>query len=234
MKCPACNVEVDQNAVYCHHCGERLDMAGSEPPQQEAGDPSPEPPPAEEPASMAERLKASVQSRMNSADDAERELWAGRYSSKAMIGVWLLCGAISLVLMALGIWFSARGWMPGGVRWGLVFVLLLITWGYPLSLLFYRRVSIRYRLTTQRFFHEAGILRHVTDRVEVIDMDDITFEQSILQRMFRVGTIHITSSDRTHPDLRIEGIENVKHVASMMDDARRAERLRRGVHIEAV
>ena len=107
-------------------------------------------------------------------------------------------------------------------------------WGYPAILLMYRRLSIRYRLTSQRFFHEKGILRHVTDRIEMIDMDDISFDQTILQRIVKVGTIHISSSDRSHPILDIHGIENVKEVFSKMDQARRNERIRRGLHIESV
>jgi hypothetical protein len=52
--------------------------------------------------------------------------------------------------------------------------------------------------------------------------------------MCNVGTIHVSSSDRTHPVLHVAGVYNVKEVASMMDDARRTERIRRGLHIEAV
>lgn len=242
MKCPSCGVQVEQNAVYCHQCGERMDTAAIEPPEQDQQNqdfeaPAPEPPPAagsEEPRTMADRVRESVRSRQDSTDDAEQELWKGRYCGKAMIGTWILCGLITVALVAVGIWFSVNNWMPTGLRWSIILVAIAIAWGYPLMLLVYRRLSIRYRLTTQRFFHEAGILRHVTDRIEVIDMDDITFDQTLLQRLVHVGTIQITSSDRTHPVLRVEGVENVKAVASQMDDARRVERIRRGLHIEAV
>jgi membrane protein YdbS with pleckstrin-like domain len=241
MKCPACGIEVANNAVYCQNCGERVDMAEGDSPTSEAeprtpesaesSDPSPQ---AKEPKTVAERLQESVRSRQNAEDDREDELWKGRYCGKAMMDAWLFCGVITVVLVALGIWFSVNEWLPTGVRWGGIAILLLISWGYPLSLLSYRRMSIRYRLTTQRFFHEEGVLRHTTDRIEVIDMDDITFDQTILERMCNVGTIHITSSDRTHPVLDVIGVADVKNVAAMMDNARRNERIRRGVHIEAV
>ena len=159
----------------------------------------------------------------------EEELWQGRYCGKVMIGSWLLCGLVTVVLLAAG-----ALWVRNGIVWGILVVVLVLVWGYPGALLAYRRLSIRYRLTSQRFFHEKGILRHVTDRIEVIDMDDIAFDQTILQRLFGVGTIHITSSDRSHPVLRVEGIRDVKKVAGMMDDARRVERVRRGLHSEAV
>jgi len=74
----------------------------------------------------------------------------------------------------------------------------------------------------------------VTDRIENIDMDDITYEQKFIERFVGVGTVIISSSDRTHPELRLIGIENVKEVADQMDDIRRAERRRRGLHIESI
>jgi hypothetical protein len=74
----------------------------------------------------------------------------------------------------------------------------------------------------------------VTDRIEVIDVDDVSCEQGIVERMLGVGTIRIQSSDRTHPELSLLGIENVRQVAELIDDTRRKERQRRGLHIEAV
>jgi len=49
-----------------------------------------------------------------------------------------------------------------------------------------------------------------------------------------VGTIRIVSSDRSHPDFSLPGIENARRVAEQFDDARRAERRRRGLHIEQI
>jgi hypothetical protein len=89
-------------------------------------------------------------------------------------------------------------------------------------------------LTNQRFIHESGILRRVSDRIEVLDMDDITFEQGIIERLVGVGTIRVMSSDRTHPELQMYGIDNVREVSGLFDDTRRAERRRRGLHIENI
>lgn len=239
MKCHACGAEVEQNAIYCSTCGERVDMPPEPEPsigQPQEGTISDQPPAAETspPASAdssqspADRLTDSLEARKQP-DEEERELWKGRYSRRTMIGTWLLCGLITVLVLLVG-----GLWVRNVIVWCILLVALLLIWGYPALLLLYRRMSIRYRLTSQRFFHEAGILRHVTDRIEVIDMDDISFDQTILQRLVNVGTIHITSSDRSHPVLDICGIENVKEVASMMDDARRHERIRRGLHIEAV
>jgi hypothetical protein len=70
--------------------------------------------------------------------------------------------------------------------------------------------------------------------MEVIDIDDVTFEQKIVERMMGVGSIKIISSDRTHPELWMRGIENVRHIATQIDDIRRKERRKRALHIEAI
>jgi membrane protein YdbS with pleckstrin-like domain len=242
MKCPACGAEVEEISVYCPKCGERVESPDEEMPSPgEAREPEPAseefppeepPPPASEtppPKRPAETLRESVQARQETDDDEELELWKGRYSKRTFVGTWLLCGLITAALLFIGIM-----WVRTAVLWLILLVAILVTWGYPFLLLSYRRMSIRYRLTSQRFFHEKGILRHVTDRIEVIDIDDIKYDQTLLQRLVNVGTIHITSSDRSDPMLHVLGVENVKEIASMMDNARRKERIRRGLHIEAV
>ncbi len=77
-------------------------------------------------------------------------------------------------------------------------------------------------------------MKRVTDRIEVIDIDDVTYEQGIVQRMLGVGTIRMSSSDRSHPELVLSGIDGVERVADMIDDIRRKERRKRGLHIEAI
>ena len=52
--------------------------------------------------------------------------------------------------------------------------------------------------------------------------------------MFGVGTIRIASSDKTNPDLALPGIDDARRVADLIDGARRAERNRRGLHIESI
>ena len=246
MKCPGCGVDVVAKAVFCHHCGARLDMPQNVDPDEDNGFAhDPEDGPAESAAkpsgsaadadanssqSNAQRLREAMGA---NSEATEADLWEGGYSVKAMTGNWLLGGILSVCLLVLGIILWSKGWSPPVVWWG-VLIALAALWGYLLSLLLRRRLGVHYRLSTQRFFHENGILRHKTDLIEVIDMDDITFEQSLIERMVGVGSIHIISSDRSHPELTIDGIEDVKEVAAKMQNARHAERLRRGLHIEQI
>ena len=68
--------------------------------------------------------------------------------------------------------------------WMVTIPALLLLWAYQGIRYAVRRLGLHYRLTNQRFFHESGIFRRTTNRIEVIDMDDITFEQGFVDRFF--------------------------------------------------
>src|SRR5688572_7872159 len=104
------------------------------------------------------------------AADPDRVLWDGSFSPKAMYGTYLTCLVLSIALVVGGFLFAP-----------LAAVGALLIWLWPLGQLAYRKLSVHYRLTPERFIHQRGILKRVTDRIEVIDMDDIAFEQGIVE-----------------------------------------------------
>jgi membrane protein YdbS with pleckstrin-like domain len=159
----------------------------------------------------------------------EEELWHGSYSKLAMIGAWLAAGVFSLISLGVGLF----GGIVGEV-WLVIIGLNALVWAGLLARYFYLRFSQHYTLTNQRFTHMRGLLWRQTDRIEVIDIDDVSFTQGPVERMFGMGTVRISSSDQSHPELALPGIENVQIVAGLVDDARRNERRRRGVYIESV
>lgn len=222
MRCPACSAETVEQAVYCSKCGERLDSAGAPPP------PTPQAEEATQP-SVTESFKEIMANGKATSVEPEKELWRGGFSPKAMIGGWALSAGISLLLLVGGI-----VWAKELKYWLILVALMAIPWLYHAAILCYRRMSVHYQLTTQRFIHEAGVLRRVTNRIEVLEMDDITFEQTLLERLVGVGTIRILSGDRTDPQLVLRGIDNVRAISELLDNTRLAERRRRGVHIEQI
>jgi len=210
MQCDECDKDVPAESLFCPHCGARLaadDPAGGRPPN-------------------ADRLRPGGQ-RSNNDSPAEEELWSGTYSPKAMAGKF----AAATVLTAIGIVAAAVAGPPG---WLALVIGAAIVWGGLILVLAYRRLTVRYRLTNFRFFHEEGLLSRVGNRVEVIDIDDVTVKQGLVERMFGVGTISILSSDTSHPKLSLPGIDDAKRVADMIDGVRRDERQRRGLYMESV
>jgi membrane protein YdbS with pleckstrin-like domain len=208
MHCSKCGHYLSDDAVFCSQCGTR---------QADADEKISESP--------VERFQTAGRGRGES--PSEKELWSGTYSPKAMIGPAI--GAA--VVTAIGALGAAMAGPVGGIA---LVVGLVLVWGGLALVLLYRRLTVRYRLTTFRFFHDTGLLTRVGNRVEVIDIDDVTVHQGLIERMFGVGTIHISSSDATHPELSLPGIEDAKQVADLIDGTRRAERQRRGMFMENV
>ena len=75
--------------------------------------------------------------------------------------------------------------------------------------------------------HRRGILRQRTDRIELIDIDDVVSVQTIVDRIFDVGTVRVLSSDRSNPVLELKGMSDLRQMAEMIDGARLEERRQR-------
>jgi len=212
MHCLQCGTEVPANSRFCPQCGQQLadddELTDS---SQPLG---------------ADRLRPGRQG-SGGKSPAEDELWSGSYSPKAMIGSFAAAGVVTVVGLAFAVAAGGAGLFVGVIAAG-------VLWAALLLLLAYRRLTVRYRLTTFRFFHDTGLLSRVGNRIEVIDIDDVTVHQGFIERMFGVGTIIIQSSDRSDPELHLPGIDDAKQVADLIDGTRRAERHRRGLHIESI
>ncbi|MCM2371151.1 PH domain-containing protein [Aporhodopirellula aestuarii] len=179
--------------------------------------------------SPRDRFEQEIANRRDSLDDHEPEqtLWSGGYSPKAMVGWW-----IGLTIVSVGLLVGA--FMLPQLSITIALVIIVILWLLVAANYARMRLGFHYELTSQRFIHKTGLLTRRTDRIEVIDIDDVSYEQGPVQRLFGVGTINITSSDRSDPELRLIGIDKVSEVAGLIDDVRRAERRRRSLHIESI
>ena len=215
MRCEQCGAEVDAESLYCPKCGNQVTADAAT-----AADAEP---------TARDRFSQAAATRQRGVD-AEHPLWEGSYSPKAMIGSWIAAGVATLIAVVCGFMFM----QDTALGWPILLGVVLLMW-VALALTFlYRKFSVGYALTTQRFIHQRGLLWRTTDRVELIDIDDIAVTQGPVERLLDVGTIRVTSSDKTHPEFSIPGIDRVREVASIIDDERRKERRRRGLHIEAV
>lgn len=186
--------------------------------------------PSESPARDRFQTAAGEKMEANRNSPTERSLWKGGYSPRAMYGTWIIAVALTILVLVLVSMFASEmqnAWLITGSA-------IVLGWCYAIGMYIYRRLGMHYELTTQRFVHQRGILVRRTDRIEVIDIDDVSYTQGIIQRMLGVGMITITGSDRTHPQLVMYGIDKVPEIASLIDDVRREERRRRSLHIESI
>jgi membrane protein YdbS with pleckstrin-like domain len=207
MNCPKCGASVVDDAAFCSHCGTKLG------------------------ADSATRVAPARTSHGPAAvsDSPEETLWEGRFSPKAMVATWIAMGLVDLALLGASIYMLATGiaywWAPLLVA--VVFDLFVV------ARYFYKRIGIRYRLSNHRFFHEEGILNRKVNPIDLITINDVAFEQGLIERMVGVGRVKIMSTDTTDPVLWVAGIENVQDVATMIDKTRREEMMRRRVFYDA-
>ncbi|MEM7316849.1 MAG: PH domain-containing protein [Planctomycetota bacterium] len=210
MRCRACGTRLADGAEYCHRCGSRVTEAYRE-----------------------ENVRVpEVRTRRGVPDEEEVVLWEGTYSWKAMIWelVFAVVGTFAILAMRRQ---QIEPQLDQLVREFAIPLIALIWLFYWVSLM-YRKLRVGYRLTSQRLIHRHGILHRRTRRIEAIDIDDLSYEQGIVEQLFNVGRIYIDSSDVTDRGLMLEGIHDPQSVYELIEKARRNERLRYGLHIESV
>lgn len=212
MNCQHCGAAVVQSAAFCQACGKPTAVAAASP----AADPG------------KQKFTDAV-SRLGAVSDREEVLWEGRFSKLAMIGAWVGAGALTLAAVVAGAVYGLDG-----RGWGILAGVIALVWVVLFLRLLYLQYTVSYALTNQRFVHERGLLWRQVDRIETIDIDDVTVTQGPVQRMLGIGNVHMVSSDRSTPRFHLVGIEDARRVATIIDEARRTERRKRGVHIEQV
>ena len=167
---------------------------------------------------------------MATEQESETELWEGAYSPRTLAAAWTGAAVVSVATpLLLGLFQDANQ-----TPWTTVGMLIVLMWLWLAGTAVYLKWKDRYWLTTQRLKHRSGILFRQVNRIELIDIDDVSYTQGPVQTLVGVGTIKIRSSDASHPELDLPGIKDVKTVLDLIDDARLEERRKRSLHIESV
>lgn len=152
------------------------------------------------PAARVARITASATSPSETGDE-ERELLSLQPTAKAFLGTLIL--GVILLPFIVGLF------------------LLLYVW--------YKVVSLKYRLTTQRLFVQKGLIAKRLDEIELFRIKDVTVHQGILQRILGFGTINVLSTDDSNPHVSLIGINRPVNVKETIRNSFRAARKREGV-----
>jgi uncharacterized membrane protein YdbT with pleckstrin-like domain len=222
MLCQTCNAEIPADAAFCPKCGERTSTA----PAAQVAAPTA--------ATPADKLRAG-QAAGGIPHEPEHELWHGKYTPKAMYANWVLAALITIAAIVLAVI------VPNPAAWIAAVVAIPAIWLGLLWMLLIRRLSYDYTLTTQRFLHKRGVLNRIADQILLVDVDDITYEQGLPGRIFNFGIITLRAKDMSlapkgadEGNLTLVPIDNVQHVANLIDEARREERRKRAIYMASV
>ncbi len=156
-------------------------------------------------------------------DVPEQTIWEGSFSPKAMLGWWAIAGGGSVVLLIVAAIFAPAPLILAAAG-GLCLLVFLTIAAIQLK----NRLRYHYKLTNQRLVCEIGILNRNTDRTDLISINDINCSQSLIDRFVGTGTIVLATSEPTSP-IRLRGIADAQKIAAQIDQARRAEYMRRSV-----
>ena len=86
-----------------------------------------------------------------------------------------------------------------------------------------------YKLTKDRLLIESGIFSKKEEEIRLYRIMDLTLIRPLGQRLFRLGTIHCCSADKSTPEFDIKNIKRPVDVKNMLSDLVETERDRKRV-----
>lgn len=158
--------------------------------------------------------------------DEEEVYFEGRPMLRADQAKAMLCGLLGIALIALPIVAMTMEWTWW--RWWLTLICILLAAG-ALVLPWLMLHATRYRISNYRIDFERGILKKQIDTLELWHVDDIHFEQGIIDRLFNVGSITVISNDKTTPRLELHGLPHPRQLFDSLKQRVIAVKRQRGV-----
>jgi len=76
--------------------------------------------------------------------------------------------------------------------------------------------SHRYGISNQRIMVESGVFSKTLAELDVRTIDDITFHQTLVERMLGIGQIAILSSEPSTPRVRLVGVPDPRAVRELV------------------
>src|SRR4051812_42993678 len=155
------------------------------------------------------------------ADDSEEIYFEGSPQLRSLLGTTVLMSVLGLLVI---------GGAIAGAVYHYPWALLAIPVGIVLLLVpRYVAKSTRYRISNYRIDYERGLLSKNIDTLELWHIEDISFHQSLIDRMFGVGNVTVLSHDDTNPKLILKGIPNPRPLFETLKQRVIAVKRQRGV-----
>ena len=160
------------------------------------------------------------------ADDTEEVYYQGSPLLRGEIGRLVVCWGLGIVLfLAPFVWWYAKGYFPAWWIAGSCMVIALIV--VLLPPLFTK--TIRYRISNYRIDVEKGLLARNINTLELWHVEDISFHQSLADRILGVGTITIRSNDDSDPYLPLHSLPKSRQLFDVLKQRVIAVKRQRGV-----
>ena len=113
------------------------------------------------------------------------------------------------------------------------YVFAVLTLGLAALFFWLRKVSIKYRITTQRIQIEKGLLSKSRNNVELFRIDDYEIQKPLGMRLVGHSALLLKSSDRNVADICLKGIPKLEALGETLRECGLRERERRGIKVWA-
>ena len=143
----------------------------------------------------------------------EEIVFEGHPSWRARLAFYLSGVAIAIVALIIGILISGWGL---GILLGVVVFAVLVVAGLV------KRMATRYVLTTERLHIRRGLLAKRTQETRVQRVQNVNTDQTLIQRILRVGTVDFDTAGSDDSEFRFVGVANPAEVVRAVDKAQRA------------
>jgi membrane protein YdbS with pleckstrin-like domain len=97
------------------------------------------------------------------------------------------------------------------------------------TLTWLKTASTSYHLARGRLTWRAGVLSRSTESLELYRVADVTMRQPLLQRLFGVGRIVLSTADANHRAVIMEGVPSPDRFRDWLTDAVQQTRRERGM-----
>jgi uncharacterized membrane protein YdbT with pleckstrin-like domain len=109
------------------------------------------------------------------------------------------------------------GWLTDS--WPLAVVIAAIIAALILIVGYLRRVSTKYLITTQRLRISRGIVRRSVQETRLDRVQNVNYEQSVLDRVFGVGNVDFDTAGTDDSEFRFEWVNGPEKVVRAVDEA---------------